>query len=88
MSNPKYHFVLVCPIYSNLRQKYIRPHYYNRPSVYKFTLSTQTKQQEVLQKLGKKMYMSLLDFKVYDVVVPVFIINIHMKIAGLHIMFV
>ena len=52
----EYHFVLVCPIYSNLRQKYICPYYYNRPSVYKFTLLMQTKQQEVLQKLGKYVY--------------------------------
>ena len=44
----EYHFVLVCPVYSILRQKYIRPYYYNRPSVYKFTLLMQTKQQGVL----------------------------------------
>ena len=44
----EYHFVLVCSIYSILRKKYIRPYYYNRPSV---TLPIQTKQQRVLQKL-------------------------------------
>ena len=54
----EYHFVLVCPIYSNLRQKYIRHYYYNRPGVYKFKLLMQTKQQEVLQKLGKYVYES------------------------------
>ena len=26
----EYHFVLMCPVYSILRQKYIRPYYYNR----------------------------------------------------------
>ena len=55
----EYHFVLVCPVYSILRQKYIRLYYYNRPSVYKFTLLMQTKQQGVLQKLGKYVYESL-----------------------------
>ena len=54
----EYHFVLVCPVYSILRQKYIRPYYYKRPSVYKFTLLMQTKQQGVLQKLGKYVYES------------------------------
>ena len=54
----EYHFVLVCHIYSNLRQKYIRPYYYNRPSVYKFIFLMQTKQQGVLQKLGKYVYES------------------------------
>ena len=53
-----YHFVLVCPVYSILRQKYIRPYYYNRPSVYKFTQLMQTKQEGVLQKLGKYVYES------------------------------
>ena len=52
----EYHFVLVCSVYSILRQEYIRPYYYNRPSVYKFTLLMQTKQQGVLQKLGKYVY--------------------------------
>ena len=54
----EYHFVLVCPVYSILKQKYIRPYYYNRPSVYKFTLLMQTKQQGVLQKLEKYVYES------------------------------
>lgn len=54
----EYHFVLVCPVYSHLRQKYIRPFYFKRPSVHKFTLLMQTKQQGVLQKLGKYVYES------------------------------
>ena len=48
----KYHFVLVCPIYSNLRQRYIRPY------VYKFTLLMQTEQKGMLQKLGKYVFES------------------------------
>ena len=54
----EYHFVLVCPVYSILRQKYIRPCYYSRSSVYKLILLMQTKQQGVLQKLGKCVYES------------------------------
>ena len=41
----EYYFVLVCTIYRNFRHKYIRPYYYTRTSVFKFTLLMQTKQQ-------------------------------------------
>ena len=32
----EYHFVIICPLYSNLRVSYIRPYYYKKPSVCKF----------------------------------------------------
>ncbi len=32
----EYHFVLICPAYSNLRTKYVKPYYYKRPNMYKF----------------------------------------------------
>ena len=51
----EYHFVLVCPVYSILRQKYIRPYYYNRPSVYKFTLLMQKKKKKK-KKNNKECY--------------------------------
>ena len=50
----EYHFVLVCLIYSNprqkSRQKCIRPYCYNRPSGSKFILLMQTKQQELSEE--------------------------------------
>ena len=30
----EYHFILVCPYYSTIRDKYIKPYYYNTPSIY------------------------------------------------------
>ena len=41
----EYHFVLICPVYSQIRQKYIRPFYYLRPSVYKFIKLMQSNQK-------------------------------------------
>ena len=54
----EYHFVLVCSVYSQIRQKYIRPFYYIRPSVYKFTMLMQTKHTATLKKIGKYIYES------------------------------
>ena len=54
----EYHFVLVCSVYSQIRQKYIRPFYYIRPSVYKFTMLMQTKHTATLKKIGKYVYES------------------------------
>ena len=31
----EYHFLLVCPVLSNLRKKYIKNYYSRRPSVFK-----------------------------------------------------
>ena len=31
----EFHFILKCPLYSNLRQTYIKPYYYRNPSVFK-----------------------------------------------------
>ena len=33
----EYHCVLVCPFYSIIRDKYIKPDYYNTPSTFKLT---------------------------------------------------
>ena len=41
----EYHFILICPIYVNIRKKYIDVIYYNRPNMYKFC--------QLLQKTDK-----------------------------------
>ena len=33
----EYHFILICPLYSNLRTLYIKKYYYTRPNMFKFT---------------------------------------------------
>ena len=54
----EYQFVLICPVYSQIRQKYIRLFYYLRPSVYKFIKLMQSNQINVLRNLGKYVYES------------------------------
>ena len=52
----EYHFITICSAYSQLREKYIRPYYYRRPSVYKFTLLMRSTNSTILKKLGKFVY--------------------------------
>ena len=49
----EYHFVIICPAYSHLRQQYINPYYYRHPSVYKFILLMKSTKLGTLKKLGK-----------------------------------
>ena len=32
----EFHFVLVCPAFLDIREKYIKPYYYRKPSFFKF----------------------------------------------------
>ena len=52
----EYHFITICSAYSQLREKYIRPYYYRRPSVYKFTLLMRSTNSTILKNLGKFVY--------------------------------
>ena len=52
----EYHFVIICPSYINLRQMYIHPYYFRKPSVFKFTQLMQNKNMSILKKLGKYIY--------------------------------
>ena len=38
----EYHFFVICPIYSNLRKRYILPYFYKRPSMYKLCMLLNT----------------------------------------------
>ena len=49
----EYHFVLVCPFYSTIRDKYIKPYYYNTPSTFKLTQLMSTDSSKHLIKLCK-----------------------------------
>ena len=33
----EFHFILICPYYNDIRLQYIKPYFYNRPSVHKLT---------------------------------------------------
>ncbi|MCG8033307.1 MAG: reverse transcriptase family protein, partial [Candidatus Thiodiazotropha taylori] len=47
----EYHFVLECPLYVELRQKYISKYYWNRPSMMKFVDLINTTNQIYIRKL-------------------------------------
>ena len=49
----EYHFVLMCPFYSTIRDKYIKPYYYNTPSTFKLTQLMSTDSSKHLIKLCK-----------------------------------
>ena len=49
----EYHFVLVCPFYSTVRDKYIKPYYYNTPSTFKLTQLMSIDSSKHLIKLCK-----------------------------------
>jgi hypothetical protein len=49
----EFHLVLKCPVYNDLRKRFIRNVYTNRPSVFKFISMLQTNDMHVLHNLGK-----------------------------------
>ena len=51
----EYHFMLKCPAYNNLRKRYLKPYYFQRPSVYKLTQLLST--GNVKCKIQKKYVM-------------------------------
>ncbi|XP_053375235.1 uncharacterized protein LOC128547230 [Mercenaria mercenaria] len=52
----EYHFIIKCPVYDTIRKLYIKPYYYRRPSVYKFTQLMHNTQRSALLKLSKFIY--------------------------------
>ena len=48
----EYHFILVCPLYNNLRKTYFRKYFYIRPSVYKLTKLLNSSNLRVLNNLS------------------------------------
>jgi hypothetical protein len=53
----EYHFVLACPLYSDLRSKFIKPYYYKKPSVFKLIQLFNADILKAMYNLGK--YLSL-----------------------------
>ena len=49
----EFHFILICPYYIDIRRQFIKPYFYNRPSVYKLTQLLDTKNTKMLSNLGK-----------------------------------
>jgi hypothetical protein len=57
----EYHFVLACPLYSDLRSKFIKPYYYKKPSVFKLIHLFIAENLKAMYNLGK--YLSLATIK-------------------------
>jgi hypothetical protein len=49
----EYHYLLVCPLYSELRLKFIKPYYFVRPSMWKLILLLSNTSQTTMGNLGK-----------------------------------
>ena len=48
----EYHFILVCPLYNNLRKTHLKKYFYIRPSVYKLTKLLNNSNLRVLNNLS------------------------------------
>jgi hypothetical protein len=56
----EFHFILKCPLYNDLRNKFIKPYYYRRPSVFKLVQLLSTKSVKELCHLGNYLKKALL----------------------------
>ena len=54
----EYHFILICPLYSELRSKYIKKFYYQRPSVAKLIKLLSVNNVKELCCLGKYLHLA------------------------------
>ena len=55
----EWHFILICPRYNGIRQKYIKRYYYVDPSVIKFIELLNTKRKNVLKNLALYIKLAL-----------------------------
>lgn len=49
----EYHFILICPVYVQYRNEYIKPYYIRHPSMFKFIDLLKTKNKTVMKNLCK-----------------------------------
>ena len=49
----EYHFIIICPLYEDIRKLFIKPYYRIKPSMYKFLLLCKTSNKSELIKLAK-----------------------------------
>ena len=54
-----FHFILVCPCYNELRERYINNYYYRRPSMYKLTELFKSSSLSILLNLSKYIKLAL-----------------------------
>ena len=49
----EFHFMLKCPSYKDLRLKFLKPHYFTRPSVFKLVQLLSSSNTKELCNIGK-----------------------------------
>ena len=54
----EYHFLLVCPLYAELRRQYLPQYYCRWPSITKFKNLMQSKSERVIKRLSKYIFCS------------------------------
>ena len=52
----EYHFVLICPMYNDLRTTYIKTYYFRRPSVYEFVELFKSTNKSNVNNLSRYVY--------------------------------
>lgn len=55
-----YHFICICPCYTNLRKSFLDRVYYTRPSVFKYNQLMSSQDENILFKLAKYIKSALL----------------------------
>ena len=55
----EYHFVLVCPVYSPIRELYIKKYYFEQPNQFKFSALMNSKNRKVLQNVSMFIYYAM-----------------------------
>ena len=60
MIENEYHFLLICPKYTDLRNKYIKRYYFSWPTIKKFTNLMPKKSKVIINHLSKFIYFASL----------------------------
>ena len=60
MTENEYHFLLICPKYSDLRNKYIKRYYFTWPTIQKFTNLMSKNSKFIVNNLSKFIYFASL----------------------------
>lgn len=59
MIENEYHFLLVCPLYTELRRKYLKPYYCRWPTLNKFDDLMSKKTTQAVLNLSKYLYFAM-----------------------------
>ena len=59
----EFHFILECPLYSNIRTLYAKRYYYTRPNMFKLTELMSSKSKKKLRNLAAFIYNLAFDVR-------------------------